>query len=102
MSALAQERRLTLKPDQSAGSPVIAGLTTVSSAANVRYANPPRIPPIIGATQNIQSCWRATPPWIKAGPVLRAGLTLVLVIGMLIRWMSVRPRPMAMGAKPAG
>ena len=37
-----------------------------------------------------------------AGPVLRAGLTLVLVIGMLIRWISVSPRPMAMGANPAG
>src|SRR4051794_601575 len=35
------------------------------------------------------------PPWINAGPVLRAGLTLVLVIGMLIRWISVSPRPMA-------
>ena len=34
--------------------------------------------------------------------MLRAGLTDVLVTGMLIRWMSVSARPMAMGAKPAG
>ncbi len=34
--------------------------------------------------------------------MLRAGFTLVLVTGMLTRWMSVRHSPMAMGAKPAG
>jgi hypothetical protein len=34
--------------------------------------------------------------------VLRAGFTEVFVTGMLIRWMSVRPRPMAIGAKPRG
>jgi len=34
--------------------------------------------------------------------VLRAGFTEVLVIGMLMRWISVRPRPIAIGAKPAG
>ena len=34
--------------------------------------------------------------------MLRAGFTEVLVTGMLIRWISVSPRPMASGAKPAG
>ena len=34
--------------------------------------------------------------------MLRAGLTDVLVTGMLIRWMRVSPRPIAIGAKPAG
>ena len=34
--------------------------------------------------------------------MLRAGLTEVLVTGMLIRWISVSARPMASGAKPAG
>jgi hypothetical protein len=34
--------------------------------------------------------------------VLRAGLTEVLVTGMLMRWISVSARPMAIGAKPAG
>ena len=41
---------------------------------------------------------RQTPP----GPVERAGLTERLVTGMPMRWISVRPRPMAIGAKPAG
>ena len=57
---------------------------------------------IMGATQNSQSCCKAQPPTNKAGPVLRAGLTEVLVTGMLTRWMSVRPSPMASGANPAG
>ena len=39
---------------------------------------------------------------MSAGPVLRAGLTDVLVTGMLTRWMSVRHKPIASGAKPAG
>jgi hypothetical protein len=34
--------------------------------------------------------------------VLRAGLTLVFVTGIEIRWMSVRPSPIAIGANPAG
>ncbi|MOA39007.1 hypothetical protein D3C78_1607530 [compost metagenome] len=34
--------------------------------------------------------------------MLRAGLTEVLVTGIEIRWISVSPRPMAMGASPAG
>ena len=58
--------------------------------------------PAIGATQNIQSCKIAVPPENSAGPVLRAGLTLVLVTGIEIRWISVSPRPMAIGAKAAG
>ena len=32
----------------------------------------------------------------------RAGFTEVFVTGMLMRWMRVRQRPMAMGANPAG
>ena len=63
---------------------------------------PPSAPPISGATQNSQSCAIAQPPANKAGPVLRAGFTEVLVTGMLTRWMRVRPRPIASGAKPAG
>ena len=56
----------------------------------------------MGATQNSHSCSMAQPPANSATPVLRAGLTEVLVTGMLTRWISVSPRPMAMGAKPAG
>src|SRR5947207_751124 len=60
------------------------------------------IPPRIGASQNSQSCASAHPPTSKAGPVLRAGFTEVLVTGMLIRWIRVRVRPIASGAKPDG
>src|SRR5690606_41367720 len=41
-------------------------------------------------------------PANRATPVDRAGFTEVLVTGMLIRWIRVRPRPIAIGAKPAG
>ena len=34
--------------------------------------------------------------------MLRAGFTDVFVTGMLIRWISVSARPIAMPAKPAG
>jgi hypothetical protein len=44
----------------------------------------------------------AQPPTNRAGPVLRAGLTEVLVTGMLIRWIRVRQRPIAIGARAAG
>ena len=56
----------------------------------------------MGATQKSQSCDIAQSPTNRATPVLRAGFTEVLVTGMLIRWISVRPRPMAIGAKPCG
>jgi hypothetical protein len=46
----------------------------------------------MGATQNSHSCSSAQPPTKMAGPVERAGFTDVLVTGMLIRWMRVRPR----------
>ena len=57
---------------------------------------------MIGASQNIQSCSNAMPPSINAGPVLRAGLTDVLVTGIEIKWINVSPNPMAIGANPAG
>jgi hypothetical protein len=47
----------------------------------------PIAPPSSGATQNIHSWESAQPCTNKAGPVLRAGLTEVLVTGMLIKWM---------------
>jgi len=34
--------------------------------------------------------------------VLRAGFTDVAVTGMLIRWISVSAKPIAIGAKPLG
>jgi len=60
-------------------------LMTYSSSSNQRYIMPAIAAPIIGATQNIHNCAIAQPCTINAGPVLRAGLTDVLVTGMLIR-----------------
>ena len=59
------------------------------------------MPPTIGATQKSHSCCTAQPPTKKAVAVLRAGFTEVLVTGMLIRWISVRQRPIAIGAMTA-
>ncbi len=58
--------------------------------------------PAMGASQKSHSCASAQPPTNTAGPVERAGLTERLVTGMPMRWMSVRPSPIGMGAKPAG
>ena len=44
----------------------------------------------------------AQSPTNKAWLMLRAGLTDVLVTGILTRWMSVSARPMAIPAKPLG
>jgi hypothetical protein len=60
------------------------------------------MPPISGASQNIQSWATAHPPSISAGPVLRAGFTAQLVTGIPTKWIKVRPNPIAIGAKPAG
>ena len=79
----------------------LSGAGTVGAEELVGDARPPRRP-AAGATQNSQSCSSAQPPTNSAGPVLRAGFTEVLVTGMLIRWIRVRHRPMAIGAKPAG
>src|SRR5688572_22126867 len=49
------------------------------------YNKPAQIAPAIGASQNNHNCFKASPPTIKAGPVLRAGLTEVLVIGIEIK-----------------
>jgi len=56
----------------------------------------------MGASQNSHNCSRAQPPTNSAGPVERAGLTDVLVTGMLIRWISVSASPIGIGANPAG
>ena len=62
---------------------------------------PAMIAPTIGASQKAHSC-AAAPSWKNATPVDRAGLTEVLVTGIETRWMTVRVRPMASGAKPLG
>lgn len=62
---------------------------------------PPKIPPIIGATQNNHNWSIAQEPWNSATAVLRAGFTEVFDTGMLIKWIKVKPKPIAIGAKPA-
>ena len=56
--------------------------------------------PTIGASQNSQSCDTYSPPANSAGPVLRAGLTDVLVTGIDTRWISVSASPIGMPANP--
>ena len=55
------------------------------SASNQRYTIPARMAPATGASQKSHSWDIAHPPWNIATPELLAGLTDVLVIGMLIR-----------------
>jgi hypothetical protein len=44
----------------------------------------------------------AHPPTNTAGPILRAGLTEVLVTGIPTRWMSTSTIPIGIPAKPTG
>src|SRR6188472_3294100 len=83
------------------GRPTIGGSATSASISR-RWTKPATNAPTIGASQNSHSCDSAQPPTNSAGPVLRAGLTEVLVTGMLTRWIITSARPMASGAKPAG
>src|SRR5262249_11895402 len=83
--------------------PSHGGETPPSVFANTCLCSTPAaIAPAIGATQNSHSCASAQPPTSKAGPVLRAGFTDVLVTGMLTRWISVSARPIASGANAVG
>ena len=62
----------------------------------------PSAAPASGATQNNQT-WLIAPFCAKiAAASERAGLTDVLLTGIDTRWINVSPRPMAIGAKPAG
>src|ERR1700730_18000320 len=83
----------------------LSSTTTVSMMASVSYiqrvSNPAITAPIIGATQKSQSWPIYSPPANNAGPVLRAGLTEVLVTGLVSRWIKVRPRPIGIPANPA-
>lgn len=63
---------------------------------------PATIAPAIGANQNNHNCEVYSPPANKAWLVERAGFTEVLDIGILIKWIKVSPRPIAIGANPLG
>src|SRR5438105_4026475 len=65
-----------------------------------RLTNPAITAPMIGATQKSQSWPIYSPPANSAGPVLRAGLTEVLVTGIETRWIKVRASPIGTTAKP--
>src|SRR5258706_2321886 len=64
-----------------------AGVSATMAAGSkiAAYNAPPTVPPIIGATQNSQSCAVAQPPTKIAGPVLRAGFTERFVTGIPMR-----------------
>ena len=63
-----------------------------------RWTVAPSSAPSSGATMNSHSCSSAQPPTNSAGPMLRAGLTDRLVIGMPTRWISVSTSPIGMPA----
>src|SRR5713101_4259651 len=82
----------------------LSSTTIVSRMASGSYiqrvSNPAITAPVIGASQNNQSWPIYSPPANRAGPVLRAGLTDVLVTGIDTRWIRVRARPIGIPAKP--
>src|SRR6266849_9079962 len=86
------------------GVTLLSSTTIVSTMASGSYiqrvSNPALTAPMIGATQNSQSWPMYSPPANRAGPVLRAGLTEVLVTGIDTRWIKVKARPIGMPAKP--
>ena len=49
----------------------------------------------MGTTQNNHTCPKGSPPTKIACDNERAGFTEVLVIGILIKWISVSAKPMA-------
>src|SRR5436853_4710859 len=65
-----------------------------------RAITPPMTAPISGATQKSQSCPIYSPLANRAGPVLRAGLTEVLLTGIEIKWIKVKVKPIGIPAKP--
>src|SRR5271163_407434 len=77
-------------------------VSTMASCSYIQRVSQPAISaPRIGAIQNSHSCAICSPPANNAGPVLRAGLTEVLVTGIETRWISVSARPIGIPAKPA-
>src|SRR6202040_144895 len=65
-------------------------VSTMASGSYIQRVSSPAITaPMIGASQNSQSCRIYSPPPNSAGPVLRAGLTEVLVTGIDTRWIKV-------------
>src|SRR4029078_13581167 len=59
-----------------------AAVVAIGAPATIRSRAPPTPPPTSGTTQNNHSCCTAQRGANRATPVLRAGLTEVLVTGM--------------------
>src|SRR6185503_13838579 len=102
-AAIVPDARKAVNPSSvyAPGRPLTGGSSSGPSRTAL-YTNPASAAPLIGATQNSQSCCSAQPPTNSAVPVLRAGFTDVFVPGMLSRWISVSARPMARPANPTG
>ena len=66
------------------------------------YTIPANTAPTSGATQNSHNWPNAQSFANKAWLVLRAGFTDVFVTGILIKWISVKPKPIAKPANPYG
>src|SRR5690606_8833346 len=64
------------------------------------HTTAPTAAPSSGATMNNHSWASAVPPSNTAGPSERAGLTLVFVMGIEMRWMRVSISPIASAPKP--
>jgi hypothetical protein len=60
-------------------------IVSCGAAKKIREMIAPMMAPKIGASQKSHNWESAPPPTKIAGPVLRAGLTEVLVTGMLMR-----------------
>ena len=75
-----------------------SGSTTSPDANSARCRTEAIAAPASGARMNSHSCSIAQPPTNSAGPMLRAGLTDVLVIGMPTRWISTSTSPIGIPA----
>jgi hypothetical protein len=86
------------------GSAVSATRTAIrgSEAATILYSNDAIAAPMSGATMNSQSWLNAHPPTNTAGPILRAGLTEVLVTGIPTKWIKTSTIPIGIPANPTG
>ena len=66
------------------------------------YVAPAIAAPMIGATMNNHTCAIAALPANHTTPSERAGLTDAFVTGIAARLVTVKAKPMAMGARPFG
>jgi hypothetical protein len=80
---------------------LLAALLTHTRHGPLGDPSPEGEPPTSGATMNSHTWLSAVPPTMRAGPRLRAGFTDVPVIGIPMRWTTVRVSPITMAAVAA-